>query len=312
MKNVNTNRNMEEYIIEQKRKYAYELYFDSSNTEKAITIGCKYLSISRKQFLQYIREYIDKHCELPLYAIVFQKLMTFETSEEVIQYLININLPINYLETKLLAYIMNYRPDILLSRNNIFNDLTKKITLYGKYLENLKKQTKTIKKTNFDRELEIINGFINSKYSLERFCFNNRITITTFNSFLSSIKTINYDLYEVCTEKKDKSMNEEIENEVYLLLNLIKELGYNFDTIDFFMNTICGIKELIKQADKQLSFEDAKLFRTFINTYQSIKVYPQKTIDNLLNIKNTINLNGNLVEMTTEDKLIYYKFLKRK
>ena len=312
-KNLNSSDEMENYINLEKRKFAYRLYFESDNLYKAIKAGCRYLGISRKQFLMYVREYIDTIYDKEDFAIVFQKLITFETTEEIIEYLDEQDLSIEYLESKILTYIMEYRPDILFTKNTLLIDLKKKLKIYSNYIKNKDKRNELPKFVNNDREATLITNFLSSKFSIERFCFQNKITISDFNMKLNRLKSSNPELYLNCQERlnlEKRIKDEEMTKEVFLILNLIKELDNEFNSIDFFINTRHGIKELLKHADKILSNIDAKFFRMNVHAYININMYTDKTLDCILNQKTIDNIDGVLTEVTREDKLEIINFLE--
>lgn len=315
MKNNDINKKkieLTEIMLAEKQKLAYELFLRSNGIRENMTIGANCLDINLKTFLIYVRDYIKNNIQTE-FANVFDTLEQLNTNDEIITYLNSVNLPLNYLESNLLNYIANFRPDVFFKGNNLLTNLRKKLSIYEKYLKNQTITEKYYNQVFNDNVTNIIIDFINSNYSLERYCFMNRITKTTFKQFISKIKQVNPSLYNEYlknNDKKEKIKNIEISKDVMNILSLIKELNVDFMAYHLFSNTNYGILELVKCADNILNYEDAKLFRMHVKQYVEIKMFREKTIEDIFNETYIFNIDGELVEITNEIKTEVINFLK--
>ena len=94
------------------------------------------------------------------------------------------------------------------------------------------------------------------------------------------------------------------------ILNKAKELGNNFSIIDFLTLTNYSFDEITQAGDQILDPNDAKLLRIYVSNFKSIKNYSDKAIQNIFIDKLVINIDGNLSEMSLEDKEKIVSFLK--
>ena len=160
---------------------------------------------------------------------------------------------------------------------------------------------------------ELVKEFINSPYSLSRFCFNKNIHTTIFrNHTLPFIKKHNPELLkelEININMKENIKKFQIKEDIIKISNLMKEYPDSFGLIDVCLNTNYDILELIKECDNVLNKEDSVLFRKSIRNLKTIYFFSEKEKNNLLNSTFVFNINGELVNITKEDINIVLNFL---
>ena len=216
-----------------------------------------------------------------------------------------------YLTYYKIEYILRYSNKIL----NTYKDIIKK------YINYFKKQIETQENTKYE---ETIIEFINSKYTLERFCINKGLKLNDFNSnrngIFIKVMSNNKELYAkflYCLELKNKDRDLNIANDIKKIMESIYILGKEFSLIDLFLLTNYGIRELINAADKILNIEDLKVFRKYIDIcYRNFAIYGNfmntQRINFLISSPYKFTLDNVLIETTTEDRENVINFLKNK
>lgn len=265
----------------------------------------KKLNISNDECLNALLLHIDKLKIGPLEKI-FNRLIN--------SIYINVNYPLkreiyksnitpSYLMEQLYNFLMLYRPDIL-NDNNLLSYLNIAIKEYNEYYQNKKeKEQKNNEKTQ--KSIQLINDFINSGYSVERFCLGKKITISDFRNYARVIKTLEHDLYEQLQNCIIEIYNpKNYQNVIFELLEMIKSNDCNFKFLDVFFKTIYGPKELISIASLFLSIEDIKLLKKYIPTNNKELAFFKYDYDISLLAKTryTFNINGEMIEASDEIK----------
>lgn len=315
------NRILEEneQLIEKTEKCVYDLYINCDGSVEDMRIIANSLGMNLKKFISLASAYAKKNIPKTNYAIILDKLSLIDDEESIINYLSQINLPISFIENNLLSYAINYRPEFFLQEEyNHLVILRRKISIYKQSLTG-KDRNKKINLSPLDLAIETISKFISSNFSIERFCTQNRMYISTFNQFVSFIKkqfensdiTPNlYDIYINNLNFKIESMKNNIQDDIHKIFNLIKELGSNFCSIDLFMNTSYGVSEILEYSKTILNKEEQILFRRHISPYKFIKPFNEIKIENLFKEKLVINVNNQLIEVSTVDKAEIINFLQ--
>lgn len=293
-------------------EYYYKLYTMHNRDANLIVDYCIYLEIPLDTFLEHVVDYINKNLLIPNYVNILNHLATLSDNQSVINYLNSIDIDYKVLRNNLMDYFINFRPDIYYTNELIKKRINDNLTMYETYKARLNKPS-NCEKTDINEYIySLITEYIESDYSVNRFCFNKNIGKTLFSQYLIKIKTANpnlYNKYLESTNLKEQIKNAEIENDVYKILNEIKE-NPNFSIIDFLLMTNYDVLELIKVADKILSMEDVKLFRIKIKSIRFINKLNEKDINHIINSSFTFNVNEELITLSREDNIIIINYLK--
>lgn len=302
--------------LKRKKELLYSLYINAEGSPEKMREIAKTHNLTLNLFVKYISSYINENIKKTNYAIVFDNLSLFNENDKthIINYLKNTNLPITYLESNLIPYLINYKPEAFVYKcDKTLLSLSKKIHYYREYLmHNKDNKTNKINYTQEDLEkaINLITRFISSNYSKERFCIHEGISFQIFKNNVNIIekdyKNNNSNLYEIYLKSlkvKEKYYQDNIENVVYDILNKIKNLGNNFCSIDLFKDNFFGTNEIIKKADEILSLEDIKLFRRYVSNYKKIIILNERSIEKLINDKITIFINNEEIEVENNVKL---------
>ena len=265
--------------------------------------------------LKVLKNYIETKLEKPEFVNIFQKLKEENNSYE---YLFFNNITPSYLKEHLEEYLIYYRPEYKLRYDNkLFNTYKELIRKYSNYYQ------KQINIKENDNNKKIVLEFINSKYSLERFCIVKGLTLNDFNSkkngiFIKTMKNDKelYTKFLFSLERKEKDMILNISNDIKNILNKIYTLGNDFSLIDLFLSTNYGIMELIKVADNILNIEDLKLFRKYMNIcYRDYAIHgnfmKSERINLLITSSYTITIDNELIETTKEERERVINFLQK-
>ena len=291
---------------------AYQVYTLSYGNKEILSNYAKSLNIKLDTLLELLLKYINKTKSRSIYANIFDKLEVLDLNDtkSIINFFESLNYPFKQLKNNVNEYILLYRPDMLFN-DALITDLHKKLEIYQNYLI---EQTKVdIYSTSTSYYNQIIQSFIVSNYSLKRFCFQNNINATEFKNFLKKIKLTDLDLYNQAVESlnlKEKAKEENIANDVYNILTKIKELGNNFSIIDFLPLTNYSFDEIIQTSDKILNPEDIRIIRINVSNFKKIVNYSNANIQQIFTDKLILNIDGNLIEMSLEDKSNVINYLK--
>jgi len=289
---------------------AYHLYLKTNSNLKQMLKESNILHIDIKLFLKLVCSYIEKNKSKSDYAILFQKLENCETYQEVIDAIEISGLTLDYLKLNLASYINYYRPDMLYYCER-YNLLYNKIKMYETYLNRKNHNPDRINDSYYKQAVQC---FIKSNYTLEKFLFVYRILKKEFTPYLQRVKMIDPDLYaeyERTNNYRENTKKEFIKKDVINILNRIKELGADFNSIDFFTLTNFGIEEIIHTADETItSIEDLKLFRFKVGKLRKLKIYSETRIQQLYEHNYTYCINGELIKPTPEDIQNVINFLE--
>ena len=295
----------------------YNAYINFNGDLTKIEYYANNYQISIKKFLGIIISYIKNNIEKPKYAILLDKLLKLKTKEEVIKFLNKSGYSLYYLESNILAYFILYRPDIYFFKPNKRDELREKLNIYRIYLkERDSEKLKTTNKLSLKYVTYTLNLFLMSNYTTERFCYNKGISNKTFKNYLLLIKKENPNLYNnvnLKIELNEKRKANELENEVYKILEIIENDKDNFTLLEFLETTFCSINEILKVADKILNPAQNKIFRMSVSKLKNENNFlDNNSIDSYLNENFIFNFDGNLINITNEDKEKAINYLQSK
>lgn len=305
-------KNFKKTKIANIEKYTYLLYKHAEGNLLLIKEYADKLNISLEDFLEYATHYIIKNKNNPVYVQIMDKLIKL-SEDKYITFLDQCNFNVEHIEQRALKYITEFRP-IFLFNEEKRTLLLARIYEYKKHILNkkMKKQNVIIQPLN-EHQLNIIMSFISSKYSLERFCFQHRFLMNTIKKLESPLKIHHEKLYHAYLRKLkqiDEFKEQEIINDTLKLLELVKNSDTEFESIDFFQNTLFGIKEILKTADSILTPEDNKILRMGISKIKDIKVFSEKSIEGIFKEKTILNINNELINIPFEVKLTIVNYLQ--
>lgn len=288
---------------------AYSLYLTTNGNMTLIAKASKSLNLDINTFLNLVTYYINNNKSKSDYALLFNKLEQCNTYQEIIDTIQKTNLSLDYLKLNFANYINLYRPNMLVLIEQ-YNHLYNALKVYENYLS---KKNKSFSKINDEYYKQALQAFIKSNYTLEKFLFMYRSRKTEFNTYIDRVKTIDPALYLEFMETnkyRENVKNFFIQKDIFKLLNKIKELGNDFNSIDYFTLTNFGIDEVIQVADKILiQVEDLKLFRKAISKFKRIKVYNETGIKQLYKQRFIYFINNNSIEASIEDKETVISYL---
>ena len=290
----------------------YKLYRMNERNASLLKEYSVYLDVKLEDFFEHVVNYINNNFPIPDYVNILNKLSTITESEQVIKYLDSISFDYKILRNNLMDYFINFRPDIYYTNENAKNRLKNNLQFYETHKAKSFIPSHCENENLNDNMNNIIIEYINSNYSISRFCYNKNLSKTLFKQYVAKIKTKNPELYNKfveATNLKEQIKNEIIENDVYTILNIIKE-NSSISIIDFLLITNYDVFELVEVADRILSIEDKKLFRMNVKGIRYINRLSERGLGNLLNSTYTFNINGELIELSENDKIEIIKFLK--
>ena len=293
-------------------KYSYLLYSHADGNINNLKEYAEKLNISIETFLQLVTNYIIKNKNNPGYIQILDKLLKLPEERSNL-FLKHCNFNIEHMENRFIKYILEYRPILLLDENKKAL-LRSRLYEYKKFVLNQeeKKHNPLVPDLN-ENQLNLAISFISSKYSLERFCLLNRISMEIIKKLESPLRAHHKKLYHDYLRKLktiDELKEETINNDVLKLLELVKSLDNNFTTIDYFRNTIFGIKEILKAADGILNPDDNKTLRKKISIIKEVKAFSEKSIEGIFSEKTILKINDELINISAEVKLQVIEFLQ--
>ena len=273
--------------------------------------------LSVKKFLGITMSYIKNTVIKHKYDILLDKLLKLKTKEQIIKFLNKTNFSLYYLESNILAYFILYRPDIYYLKPDKRDELREKLNIYKLYLkEKDEEKIKTTNKLSLEYITYILNLFLMSNYTVERFSYNKGIALRTFKNYLLLIKNANPNLYDnvnLKIEIMEKRKEVELPNEVYKILEMIENDKDNFTILEFLESTFCSIKEILKVADEILNPAQNKIFRMTISKFKNeYNFLDDNSINSYLNENFIFNFDGNLINITNEDKEKAINYLQSK
>ena len=292
-------------------KLCYQDFIRCNNNVKMIEASAILNNLTVEEFLNNVYLYIKENIEEPEFVKILDKLGNCNTNEEIINYLDSIQIDFKYLNNNVLPYFLNYRPHLIYLDNSHVNDLKSKLKVYEVYLYRKLNPLRSTSKDLDEDFINNINEFINSKYSLSRFCYNKGLSITQITRSISKIKNNYPDIYEKFLEYielNDNIKEQTIEFDVKNILNYIKE-NNGISIIDLCGLTNFGILELTKASEKVLDKDDNLLFRQTIKHYNQIDYLKDERLTRLFKTDFVYNINDNLIKITEEDKYTIINYL---
>ncbi len=314
---MNNNKN----ITSDKEILAYNEYQEfikkNNNIDKLYDV-IRLLDWKQEEFFDNLINYINKNITKPRYALVFDEIIEtiiLNNDKNIYMSLYKQKINPDELLTNLNNYLTYFRPDIKYTNRN----LSKIRTILSTYREyyNILSGKENYNRINTYTTKNILD-FIESPYSLERFFMFRKVSSTEFMKYYANpLKKENKEVYNKLEENillKKELKKATIQNDILVILNLIKELGNNFTSIDLFKNTLFSPKELIKAADKFLSSEDLKLFRNYVNRYTfasfRANILGNARVKAFIDSSFSLTIDEELIETTKEEREMVINDLK--
>ncbi len=279
----------------------YMKYHQKKNVLKYYILGLK---LTETRFFDHVKSYIFNNKMKPEYAKIFDHLILLDSDEEINSYLESTKKSFKYLKDNILSYFLYYRPELYYFKEEEISKLTKKIENYGIYLYK-KDRPKTSINGISQTAKEIVLEFINSKYSIFRFCFNKGISKQIFLRYLNIVKKEDEDLYEEYTyilAQKEARKDEELQQDIYSIIEFIDNNDGKIDLFDLSKLSVYDISEIVKKADQILDPINAKKFRMLVNPLRNIRTLPIHQINALLQTSFKLNINSEIIEVMNDDK----------
>ena len=282
----------------------YEVYIKSYGNMDIINKEIEELDLNLDTYAEIILNYIKYNISRSNYAKFFDHLDLINPNDQksIVTYCSNSNIKIRDMLDNLDSYILMYRPDMLFNQERA-SFLRKKLNIYQDYLNSLNQRS--VYTTSISYFKQIFQVFMESNFSMLRFCYQYRILTSQFNTYLKKIEkedTVLYNEIIANISLKEQIKDETIEQDVYEILEKIKELGNDFSIIDFYSLTNYSCNEIIQKADQILNIQDKKLLRFYVSSYKPIKVYTDNEINRLLQEKIIFNIDNNLIEIPDDIK----------
>ncbi len=299
--------------------HEYLTYLKEHNNIDELGDVINKLGWSQQEFFDCLLNYINKNITKPLYAIAFDEIIETILSnndKNIYMSLRRQGITPDLLHINLSNYLTIFRPDIKYT-NKYLNKIREILRTYTDYLKAIAERNRIVQEhTAFTTNH--IKDFLNSPYSIERFFLPRRISSTEFiRKYASPLQKYNPELYNKLQETivtKNEIKNATIQNDVLLILKLIKELGNDFNSIDLFKNTMFSPKELKKAADEFLNKDDLKLFRSKINYYGTsafmTTIIGEVRVKSFIETRFSITIDKELIETTKEEREMVIKDLK--
>lgn len=284
----------------------YRHFKESNDNLSEMKKRASFLGINIKYFLIFCTGYVERNINKPEYVKLLDTLSLVKTDKEVVTFFERTKADYKYLQDNLLSYFIYYRPHKYYETDKSkYFQLRDKIKTYENYIYRRLDPIRAKKKIDFEYARNMVNMFINSRYSLVRFCFNNNILVSTFKSYVQKIKLedeVLYNDYLQTLANKEYIKEQTITNDVMSLIDKIKENPDDFSYIDFCQITNYDPLELVPVADNILNIEDMRLFRVKVRVLRNVKVLTSNQERRLVEMNYTLNVDGNLIEADEETK----------
>lgn len=294
----------------------FKIYKRCNNNSNKILEEIDSLKLNFDFFMTSLTNYIKKNFSRPLYAIVFDNLLNLSTSDEVIEYIKQSNVELSYLKQNLYSYIINYNPELIFDKK-ANETLHIKLDWYQLYLKELDTPASyaTAPVLCVSTSRQIMQMFLESNYGIDKFCLINKISRTTFLSALKKIKSIDQDLHsnvERSINQKEFARKNNIQDDINKIINGIKVLEKEFNSIDFFQTTIYTPMEIILAIkNSNLTKSDIILLKTFLEPLKGIKQFSELATNNLIGQRvTTLNTSDQVITLTIEDKKTIVNYLR--
>ena len=267
--------------------------------------------------MYYVNNYLRPNTDKD-YVPIIEKLLTLNDTDEIFTYLDSFSYDKRKIRNSLTPYLLEFRPDIVLDETR-YKDL---LSFYRKMLTEyyLERYEARELKSNIDKEKlaiarKYVYLYLESKYTIERFCMQQRITKVQFTKettgFIYTIKRFDEKLFQEflrVNEERNADKEKHIQEDIEKILNYIKEHQEETKSIDIYSLTIYGPREIIEVARNILGKDDLILLSTYLNKfkgsfyYNNVTFLTDASIEGFINTPYTITLNNEEVELTKEDK----------
>ena len=308
-------------------KVCFEEFVKANNNLSIINQKAELLGFSLNGFLKIVQNYINIHIPKTECEKILNDLYNCSNNKQIITYLnSNNNINIDSLINNILPFFKNIKP-------YTFYLFPNKVIEFTEILLNYKKTTnepvKTYPNSNIEKQKNIVMDFINSKYSLKRFCFNNNISLRNFRNYVMELKKEKvlddngdylYITYINNLEFKENMKKVFLKQDVYKILEQIKLKQINFSLIDFCLLTNYDISEVVEEADKVLEdVNDCRLIRTILKSNldefcskfgRKLNYFGEQKIFNLFKIKFSRQIDDKIIELQDEDKYAIISYLQ--
>ena len=275
---------------------------------------------NKNKFISYLMFYIKNYVRPNInktYTII-EKILFFDNKEECFKYLDETSFDKKVLSQKINHYLVEYRPDIVFNEeeyDKTFKAIKKLLSEYE--LKNYKpKELKTdYDKARYNIARKYILLYLDSKYTAERFCMQQRIGKSQFDkessSYVSTIKVFDVDLYKkylTANEERNFDKENRIKNDISKILNYIKANLEESKMMDIYSLTIYGPNEILEVARKILEYDDLVLLSNNLNEYKgsyfgtNASYLTDSKISGFINTPYSITMDNETVELTKEDR----------
>lgn len=320
-----------ENVSNDKFTYSEIVILNETTTEQIIEYGYFYAkSILKKDRSKKIREIMNDR----LY-ILFDMIIKKKNNKQIIEYL-NINyqnIEINELKAKLPKFLKYYSivEDISDDKelDKIKNILEFEIdNKFTKILKKVKNNSESKQGNNekvltkeiiIEKSYKNLNLFLEGKYrSIKQFCREMHISISTFKEYISTIETIDKELYDRVAEQikmqtsiRKANVNDGLLKIVYYIENGIEledDTIKEFDLLDCYELTgisLINIRCLLNRSG--LSEEELKIIRDFLNKYRNCKNISENAIYMERNIVIIDNQNYEVSDIEKRRAIEYLK-----
>ena len=262
-------------------------------------------------------------------SVFFAELSDCQDNEDKLlniikKYFINYKSTILYqrLSEKVYPYALQRAGSRKEERDNLEKDLKRKLLKCKNVISKRRKEEKeAIKKTNESEQSikakAVIEEFLSSDMNLSDYLGTKGITTGEYNNYKRLIEENYPDLYEQLQSKNQQSSSRHFYTICNIGKNIIKEIinGIQidqnnkrpFDLLDYYQKIKISPNELYRIIKSQLTPEETKAIRIFISKYKSDKGL---NINQVINVKHTLMVNGKAKEISLQEKEEAIKYLK--
>ncbi len=246
----------------------------------------EYLGYSQEEYSKSKKEYGQKklqiyHASDNLSKKVYEKLFEVTSLEEIIKVINDSGINIETLRCNVGNYIAVYKN----GNNQLKEELKSKIKMYTDYMlqQNNEQRQKdreiSIKKENEIKlpiAIDTIRKFLNDKDcdTIDMFCEKYSIDKTTFKDYVTIIKEMDMELFDLYTKKTNNTIKQKyaiIVSQIKYIIKYLKtgieQFGITraFDLVDYYMITNISLNDILKIAKPIVSQSEYMLLRKFVN-----------------------------------------------
>ena len=284
-----------EIVLKYIYNYAQENIYDDNKLEilaKSLGISVNdvkfyakryaldYLDYTETEYSNKITEYGISRSKLKAsersnIAKIYNLLLNAKNLDEIINIVDKSNTSLNRLKYGIADFVNSYKN----GDEKIKLILEDKLNSYSLYLNKKKESDKNIKLEKDKQDtlpiaLKTINAFINSDTTIDRFCKQNNINISTFHKYVNLVKEKNHAVANLYQQKIDQYKKDRYLYILNFIKNLVKCLKegiiYNdkkrdYDIIDYYMSTNINLEDILDIAKGNVSNKDYNILRRFVN-----------------------------------------------